>query len=268
MALRLFKSMRPAVFSLAFASTSTSLAEIIPARLFPGLALMFSQFLQKARACCLAVASRIIGHTPISQPTPEKAVNASYKLWQDLDGDFQYPLAFSESSRPALPLGTTVATFLGLGIRGHPSSGHSRYHVFPPLLPFPFTVIPGLAAEFTKAKAFRPQPSRSSGIQLRPLISGLEIIQYGVEAVLRVLNPHGVDEGAPSSSAPCSRQANDRPEIWLKPLPQGAHLLAHAGNIPSGADPVIPQVPQPSSHTYPAIRSWRAHVEKPPHRDG
>lgn len=229
---------------------------------------MFSQFLRKARACCLAVVSRIIGRTPLSQATPEDAVDDSCELLQDLDTDIQYPLAFPESSRPALPLGTTVATFLGLGIRGHLSPGNSRNQLFSPLLPFPVTSIFGLRPQFTRANAFRLQPSRSAGIQLRPLLSGLLKIQYGVEAVLKAIPHNGVDAGVPSSSAPSSGRANDQPEIWLEPIPQGAHLSPPPGNMSSGEDPVIPQAPQASSNPYPAIRSWRAHVEKPPHGDG
>lgn len=233
---------------------------------------MFSQFLQKARACCLAVVSRIIGHSPLSQPTPEDAVDDSCKLFQDLDTDIQYALAFPESSRPALPLGSTVATFLGLGICGRLSPGHSRYRLFPPRLPFPITVISGLAAASTQSKAFQSQSSRSSRSQssvdptqldIDAILDGLHLVQRGVEVILQLVAPPDVDVSVPSSG-----KADGPHETWLEPIPQGAHLSPPPGNMSSGEDPVIPQAPQASSNPYPAIRSWRANVEKPPHGDG
>ncbi|KAL1947093.1 hypothetical protein VTO73DRAFT_14054 [Trametes versicolor] len=229
-------------------------------------------FLQKARACCLAVVSRIIGHSPLSQPTPEDAVDDSCKLRQDLDTDIQYPLAFPESSRPALPLGTTVATFLGLSICGRLSPGHFRYHLFPPRLPFPITVISGLAAASTQSKTFRSRSSRSSRSQtsadptqldIDGILSGLHLVQRGVEAILQIVAPPDVDVSVPSSG-----EADGPHETWLEPIPQGAHLFPPPGNMSSGEDPVIPQAHQSSSEGHPAIRSWRAHVEKPSHSDG
>ncbi|OJT01977.1 hypothetical protein TRAPUB_7511 [Trametes pubescens] len=245
-----------------------SLNELALALLSQDLTRMFSQCLLEARARCLAVAAKFASferHNRLPLLSLDVTVDGSFsKLWQDLDGDLQYSL--SESARPSLPLGTTVATVLGLGM--HRRLPTKRFCHLPfPLLPYlliashsssPIAIAPDsettsqhvLVAESCKANPSLARSVSSSGIQSRPKgmrcaaqapTFTIQLPQLRTDTISPATSPHlgGID-------TPPYRVEVDRYDTRIRPLPHGAQLSPSTGIAPSTRHPVLLQALQPS----------------------
>ncbi|KAL1947112.1 hypothetical protein VTO73DRAFT_14073 [Trametes versicolor] len=259
--------------------------EVTLARLPHVLTLMFSQYLQKARARCLAVASRIachepaaarkskLRHSPLCRPAPEDAVDwCSTRLWLDLDGDLPYSL---EPTRAPLPLGATVATVLGLAIHRHLSPKPFRRLPLPLIPQVLIASHPSFPTAVASNSAMTSQhvlvaKSFEANTHLAPLAPSSRILRRrAAESTTPAIQlPRLHTDTAPFPSAP-PRETTDAPPSRMEIswhdkrnqfLPRkDAQFFPNVGSTLSERQPVLPGTLQLSPMQDLIERRLRSH---------